>query len=697
MALRMDLVGNPNCGKTTLFNALTGSFQKAGNWPGATVEKFEGRIRAVLCSPEAGLTEAGASCRGCAEGNGGTDGEFALVKLPGIYSLTPYTDEERIACRYLLEKSPDVIINVVDATNLERNLYLTTQLMDLKVPVIIALNMMDLADAQSPGIPGLEKKLRIPVVPISARAGTGLGRLLARAGGLEKSPAAKSPAWCPEELCRSVGLVAERYRLFGLSFRNYPPFLASLRLLENDAPTISALNIPRSFLGTVAEVREKIEKRHDRNFDEMVVDARYDFIRGLISDTEPRSGNAQTFSDKIDRVVLNRFLGIPIFLLVMLCVFGLTFGGGLGGRLNALLSGLFSGRLSSAVSQALTAAGAGNFLISLTVNGILFGVGSVVSFLPWILILFFFLSYLDDCGYLARVAFLFDRAFRRFGLSGGALIPAMLGFGCTVPALMSTRAIKNEKERRVALMVTPFISCSARLPVYVLFTAAFFASRQAAVIFCIYLLGILAAVSSGAVLSRMLGGGGAAPLMLELPPYRLPSLKNILFSVWNRTRQFLIRAGTIIFVSALVVWFLQSFSLNGAIHMTGSAENSILADIGRAITPFFAPLGFGDWRSAVALLTGFIAKELVVSTIGVLHGTAGAGIVQSVRTAFTPLSAFSFMVFTLLYLPCMAAFATLKREMNSWRWTIFTLLFEIGVAWLVSFVIYQGGRLLGFS
>lgn len=699
----MALVGNPSSGKTTLFNALTGSSQRIANFAGATVEKIEGYIQNEFYRACVQNT-----CASCAGGCLVTETKTLLVDLPGVYSLSPCSREERITLDYLIHDKPNVILNIVDITNLERNLYLTTQLLDLQIPIIVVLNLMDVAKAQriQVDIITMAEQLGVTVVTTSAKNGEGFSQLLSEASRVAEQNLLEHTSllrWGTPALRTAVSHVAERYTLFGLSFHDVSPLWASLRILENDENMIASLHIPVSFLHTVSTLRGGIEKKADRSIDEIIVDARYTFIAEVLRETV-HTGlpvGKKTLSEKIDRIVLNRFLGIPLFFLIMLCVFELTFSSNIGGRLNGLLSFLICNQMTSVVSHALHSIGAHWFLTSLVSNGILYGIGSVLSFLPWILILFFCLAFLEDCGYLSRAAFLLDRAFRRFGMSGNSFIPMLLGFGCSVPALMSTRTIRDEKQRRITLMVTPFMSCSARLPIYVLFAAAFFQYNQGVAIFSIYLLGIAVAAVSGAFLNKLMQSGYSAPLVMELPPYRLPTIKSLFLHTWNRAKQFLIKAGTILFLTSLLVWFLQSFSVKNGFHLVSSAQDSALADIGHFISPFFAPLGFGDWKSAVALLTGFIAKESVVSTMGFLHGVSDTGnaaaIAQSIQSAFTPLSAYAFMAFALLYVPCMAAFAVLKREMNSWKWTLATLSFEIGVAWLVSFVIYQGGRLLGLA
>lgn len=680
--MKFALVGNPNCGKTTLFNEITGSTQYVGNWPGVTIEKREGKARKI---PE----------------------DVLIIDLPGIYSLSPYSMEEIIARDYIINEMPDVVINIVDATNIERNFYLTTQLIELGVNVVVAMNMMDAVEAKGDEIDLkiLEESLKVPVVPITASKGKGVKELMERS--LNVAQTAASAASSPplqeihnESIVASIEEIENRI-IPTLESKVQNPSWTSLMLLEGDEKVQDALKVPVASLNQIKVYQENLEKKFDMDIQTIVADSRYRFTTDVTRKAVKKKAQASdlTISDKIDKVVTNRVLAIPLFLAMMFGIFSITFGT-VGSSTIDFVDGLVNDTIATFVLSLLEGAGAAVWLQDLIVGGIIGGLGSMLVFVPQIMILFFFLAILEDTGYMARAAFVMDRLLRKLGLSGKSFIPMLIGFGCTVPAVMSARTLENEKDRRLTIMLVPFMSCGARLPVYALYTAAFFASNQTMVVFSLYLLGIVVAVLSGVLLKKTILKGEVAPFVMELPPYRIPTFKGLMIHMWDRGKGFVKKAGTIIFAAAVVIWFLQYF--NFSFQAVSEPADSILGAIGRAIAPVVAPLGFGDWQSAVALLTGFIAKEAVVSTMGILHGVAEAtesstDLITALQTVFTPLTAYAFMAFSLLYLPCMAAFATIKREMNSWKWTLITVGYSTGIAWLVAFLIFQGGKMMGFN
>ncbi|SDG33543.1 ferrous iron transport protein B [Desulfosporosinus hippei] len=682
MSLKFALVGNPNCGKTTLFNEITGSTQYVANWPGVTIEKREGKAKR--------LKE-----------------DVLIIDLPGIYSLSPYSMEEVIARDYIVNEMPDVVINIVDGTNIERNLYLTTQLIELGVNVIVALNMMDSVDAKGDKIDlaTLESSLNLPVVPITASKGKGVKELLDRALSVAQTAASGHSSPQLQEI-HNKSIIAsieeiESRILPELESEVQNPRWTALKLLEGDEKVQETLKVPVSLLIRLKAYQERLEKNFDMDIETVIADSRYQFTTNVARKVvKKKADNSDlTISDKIDKVVTNRILAIPLFLALMFGIFSITFGT-IGSSTIDFVDVLVNETIADFVLTALEGAGAAVWLQDLIVGGIIGGLGSMLVFVPQIMILFFFLSVLEDTGYMARAAFVMDRLLRKLGLSGKSFIPMLIGFGCTVPAVMSARTLENEKDRRLTIMLVPFMSCGARLPIYALYTAAFFARNQTVVVFSLYILGIIVAILSGILLKKTILKGEVAPFVMELPPYRIPTLKGLMIHMWDRGKGFVKKAGTIIFAAAVIIWFLQYF--NYSFQAVSEPADSMLGSIGGVIAPLFAPLGFGDWQSAVALLTGFIAKEAVVSTMGILHGVAEAtesstDLITALQTVFTPLTAYAFMAFSLLYLPCMAAFATIKREMNSWKWTMITIGYSTGVAWLVAFLIFQIGKLLGFS
>lgn len=669
--IKFALAGNPNSGKTTLFNALTGSNQYVGNWPGVTVEKMEGKSTI-------------------------DEKQITVVDLPGIYSLSPYSMEEIVARNFIVGEHPDAIINIVDATNIERNLYLTAQLLELERPMVIALNFMDEVKRHGDSIDceRLSRELGVPVIPITARAGINLKELLRAAlaqaqAGVTVEPDDLYDDYTHETHHKVGALIHDKAYAVGI-----PAHWASIKLIEGDKLVEEALGLSDWISGQVEVLAAEYEASYDLGDREtLIADSRYRFIQRVVhaAVTKGRPHDALTVSDRIDAIVTNKYLAIPVFLLTMLCMFALTFGP-LGSALSDFVDLLINGYLASFMGLLLTAADVADWVKSLLVDGVLGGVGGVLTFLPQIALLFLFLSILEDSGYMARAAFIMDRLLRRFGLSGKAFIPMLMGFGCSVPAIMGARTMENEKDRRLTIMLIPFMSCSARLPVYGLFTAAFFPKYGGLVVFSLYGIGLLFAVASGILLKRTMFRGMSAAFVLELPPYRLPTLKNCALHVWERVRGFLVKAGTLILAMSVVLWVLQTFGAD--FQMVDDASQSILGHIGNFLAPVFKPLGFGTWQAAVALLTGLIAKEAVVSSMSLFYGFStldgGATIAHALSSTFaTPAAAYAFLVFVLLYVPCVAAVATLYKEMNSLKWTLRSIAWQLGAAYLGAFLVYR--------
>ena len=667
----LAIIGNPNSGKTTLFNRLTGSNQHVGNWPGVTVDRKTGHI--------------------CHRGT-----SLDIVDLPGIYSLSPYTQEEIIAREYVLSEELDGILNIVDAANIERNLYLTLQLIALGLPMVVALGFMD--DVRAQGIEidcnKLSEQLGVPVIPISAKRGENIGQLLDTLAGEMRAPK-RQPAYL-HGVSAAIHRAADLIAPLGLRCVSLPFYAA--KLLEGDQALweqMEKLGMPQSMRGELHAVADAMHSHSNTTDNEMVLaDAMYDYIEEIVraSYQKPRSPKL-TITERIDRVALHRVWALPIFAFFMFLMFWSTFGP-IGSALGDGMSYLIQNLLSPAVRGALTAAGAQGWLIGLLCDGVIGGVGGVLSFLPQIVILFFFLSVLEDTGYLARVAFIMDTLLRRIGLSGKSFVPMLMGFGCTTPAVMAARTMENDADRRMTIMLTPFMSCGAKLPVYALVAGALFKQHQGLVIVSLYVLGILVGVLAGFILKKTVFRDVSSGFVLELPTYRMPSFKGTVLNMWQKAKDFITKAGTIIFLMSVVIWLMQNFTLT--LDVAKSSAESILGVVGTAIAPIFSPLGFGHWQESVALLTGLVAKEAVVSTMSVLYGAAGDSAVLAglLGTVFTPLSGYSFLVFTLLYMPCMSAFATIKREMGGWRWAFGAAAFQTTLAYLVALLIYQVGSLL---
>ena len=669
MSHLIALAGNQNCGKTTLFNALTGSNQHVGNFPGVTVEKKEGSIKKYK--------------------------EAVLVDLPGIYSLSPYTAEEVVTRDFLVKEHPDAIINIVDATNLERNLYLTLQMMELNIPMILALNMMDevRASGNTIHVKKLSERLGIPVIPISASKGEGIADLL---DVVVKTIKQKKPTqkldFCQGEVHRAIHSIAHIIEDHAEA-AGYPTRFAATKLVEGDEPMFKVLDLDMSDIHIIDHIVEQMEENLGTDREAALADMRYTYIEALCAEcvVKHQETREQQRSEKIDRFLTHKYLGIPIFLLIMMTIFWLTFSV-IGAPLQDLLSAWID-RFTAMLSNVLIAADVTPWLHSLIINGVCAGVGSVLSFLPIIVLLFFFLSLLEDSGYMARVAFVMDKLLRKIGLSGRSFVPMLIGFGCSVPAIMATRTLSSDRDRKMTIVLTPFMSCSAKLPIYGMITAAFFPNHAALVMVSLYVLGIVVAILSGLLLKNTIFQGNSVPFVMELPAYRLPDAKSVLLHMWEKGKDFLHKAFTIIFIASIVIWFLQSFDWR--LNMVADSANSILASIGSIIAPAFAPIGFNDWRASTALITGFTAKESVVSTLTILTGASSDAQLSAMLTQmFSPLSAFSFLAFTILYMPCVAAFAASKRELGSMKEALLTAAYQTLVAYLAALVIFQIGSLI---
>lgn len=663
------LVGNQNCGKTTLFNQLTGSNQHVGNFPGVTVDSKMGEIR-------------------------GEKGD-AVVDLPGIYSIRPYTNEEIVTRRFILQEKPDGIINIVDATNIERNLYLTLQLLEMHIPMVVALNMMD--EVRNNGgtidIEKMKETLGVPVIAISAVKNEGIDDLIhAIKETAKKRSYPKVLDFCEKgPVHRCIHAVSHQVEDHAERIGMSPRFVAT-KIVEGDQDIIDRLELSDNELDLMEHSIVEMERDSEMDRNAALADMRYTFIEKVCEQAviKCKESKEHRRSVRIDSVLTHKYLAIPVFLIIMLLVFWLTFGV-IGSALSDLL-GMGIDALTGVTETALAYYGINPVVQSLVIDGVFAGVGSVLSFLPIILVLFFFLSILEDSGYMARIAFVMDRPFRKIGLSGKSFVSMLIGFGCSVPAVMSTRTLSSERDKKMTIMLIPFISCSAKIPIYALFTAAFFQEYQALVMMGIYVLGILVGLVCALILKKTLFHGKPMPFVMELPNYRFPSAKSVVLLMWDKAKDFIQKAFTVIFLATLIIWFLQTFDTR--LNVVTDSADSLLAVIGKLIAPVFTPLGFDDWRVATALISGFTAKEAVVSTLSVLTGTSMADLGENLGTIFTPLTAVSFLVFTLLYTPCVAAVATIRREMNSVWKTIGIVMMQCGVAWIVACAVYQVCSLL---
>ena len=658
------LAGNQNCGKTTLFNALTGSNQHVGNFPGVTVDQKSGEVREHK--------------------------ECTVVDLPGIYSLRTYTQEEIVTRDYILNQKPDGIINIVDATNIERNLYLTLQLLELRVPMVLALNMMDevRANGGTIDVQKLSDDLGIPVVPITAAKGEGVSELMDRAVETAKNRvlpkvydfcAANSPVHrCVHAVVHLIEDHAERLGL--------PPRFCATKLIEGDRDMADRLVLDQNERELLEHCIVQMETENGLDRNASLADMRYTFIEQATADAVVKCHESKEHKRSVawDRVLTGKYTALPVFFGVMLLIFWLTFDV-IGQGLSDLLA-LGIDYVTAGVDGALTAYGINPVVHSLIIDGIFAGVGSVLSFLPIIVTLFFFLSILEDTGYMARVAFVMDKLLRKIGLSGRSIVPLLIGFGCSVPAIMATRTVSSDRDRKMTILLTPYMSCSAKIPIYGFFTAAFFTDHKALVMISLYVLGIVVGILAALVMKGTAFRGKPVPFVMELPNYRMPSAKSVGLLLWEKAKDFLQRAFTVIFLATVVIWFLQSFDTR--LNVVTDSADSLLALIGQWLAVLFRPLGFGDWRCATALISGFIAKESVVSTLQVLLGNA------AITSLFTTRSAISFLVFTLLYTPCIAAVATIRRELGSRIKTVGVVLLQCVVAWLAAYIAYAVGGLL---
>jgi ferrous iron transport protein B len=662
------LAGNQNSGKTTLFNALTGSNQRVGNFPGVTVEQKIGKIKGTR--------------------------DHQVVDLPGIYSIRPYTGEEMVTRDFIINSKPEGIINIVDATNIERNLYLTLQLLELRIPMVVALNMMDEVRANGGCIEvkELSESLGVPVVPISAVKNEGVSELVNQAVNAAKNKIYPTVLdFCPEgpvhRCIHSVAhLIEDHAQRAGISAR-----FCATKLIEGDEPIASLLELDTNEVELIEHSIIEMENETGLDRNEALADMRYTFIEKVVSEAVTKCEMSREYkrSLSMDKVLTGKYTALPLFLGIMFLIFWLTFGV-IGSALSDWLS-LGIDWLTALTDRALTAYGINEVIHSLIIDGIFAGIGGVLSFLPIIVVLFFFLSILEDTGYMARVAFVMDKLLRKIGLSGRSFVPMLIGFGCSVPAVMATRTLASERDRKLTILLTPYMSCSAKIPIYAVFSAAFFPDHQALVMIGLYVSGIILAILIALLLKGTAFKGQPVPFVMELPNYRLPSVKSVALLLWEKARDFLQRAFTIIFLATVIIWFLQSFDTR--LNLVNDSADSLLAAIGQFIAPVFRPAGFGDWRVATGLITGLTAKEAVVSTLSVLLSTSAADLSAALASLFTPLAAVSFLLFTLLYTPCAAAVATINKELKSRLATLGVVVMQCAVAWIVAVAVFQIGRL----
>ena len=680
MAIKIALAGNPNCGKTTMFNALTGANQYVGNWPGVTVEKKEGKLKSKK-----------------------TKEEVIVTDLPGIYSMSPYTLEEVVSRDYVLKENPDVIIDLVDATNIERNLYLTTQLIETGVPVVIALNMADLLAKRGIKIDvkRLSMLLDCPIIETSALKGEGLDKLIDEAVKVAK----KSEIDLPKDIFSEEleGAVAEVKSVLPSSVSEEKKRWYAVKFLENDSKVVESMKLSGAAAQTVEAQRKALEKKHDDDMESIVTDERYKFIQKIVSTTVQKGKEKLTTSDKIDRIVTNRFLGIPIFMLVMWIVYYVSVTT-VGTFVTDWTNDIFVVAIQDAATSALSAIGAGDMVMGLVVDGIIGGLGAVLGFVPQMAILFLFLSILEDCGYMVRIAFVMDRVFRHFGLSGKSFIPLLISSGCGIPGIMASKTIEQDNDRRLTIMTATFIPCGAKLPVIALMggvisgeVAGYQESSFIAPL--MYFIGIVAVLVAAIILKKTKPfSGKPAPFVMELPQYHIPQAKTVLLHVWERLKGFIIKAGTILFLACVVMWFLGGFGfVDGSFGMVEDSADSLMAMIGGVIAPLFAPLGFGEWQPVAASISGFTAKEAIVSTMGVLANVSGdtedaVNVAAGVASWFpSSIAAFTFLMFNLLDSPCLAAIATMAQQMQSRKWFWFAIFFQNIFAYIVCLCVYQIG------
>lgn len=665
--MNFALIGNQNCGKTTLFNQLTGSNQHVGNFPGVTVDRKDGIIIGHK--------------------------DCSVTDLPGIYSLSPYTNEEIVTRDFLLNNNIDCIINIIDATNIERNLYLTLQLIELQIPMVIALNMMD--EMKENGgtvlVKEFSRRIGVPCIPISASKNEGIGELvdtLIQTARLKQKPQVLD--FCSGAIHRCIHgisiMIEDHAQNAGLPER----FVAS-KLVEGDDLLAKQLRLSQNEIELIEHSVSEMETECDTDREAAMADMRYNFIEQLCAKTVIRCHESKEYlrSVKIDSILTHKYLAIPTFIIIMGLIFYLTFGpiGSYLSDMFALVIDMITGNIASMLADF----GLNPVVYSLVVDGIFAGVSSVLSFMPVIVVLFFFLSILEDSGYMARVAFIMDKPLRQLGLSGKSFVPMLIGFGCSVPAIMSTRTLSSERDRKMTILLTPFMSCTAKVPIYSVFTMAFFSRSAAQIMILLYVTGIFIGILVAAIMNKTVYKGSPIPFVMELPNYRFPSAKSVLLLMWEKAKDFMTKAFTIIFLASIIIWFLQSFDLR--LNLVEDSSHSILAMVGHLISFIFIPLGFGDWRAATALITGFTAKEAVVSTLAVLMKTSAEELPMVLSSLFTPLSAYSFLLFTLLYTPCVAAIAACKREMGL-KNTIMMIISQCSIAWIVAYLFYQIGSIL---
>ena len=658
MAIKIALAGNPNCGKTTLFNALTGSNQFVGNWPGVTVEKKEGKLKGHK--------------------------DVVIMDLPGIYSLSPYTLEEVVARNYLITERPDAILNIVDGTNIERNLYLSMQLMELGIPMVIALNMMDevRVNGGSVRINAIEELLGVPVIPISAAKGEGIEELVSHAIHVAKyQEKPQISDFCSKDsavhrcIHGIMSLISDHADKAG-----YPERFAASKVVEGDSLVLKHLELEQNEKEMIEHIIVQMEEECGMDRASAIADMRFAYIEDVCKNTvvKPRESKERIRSQKIDKLLTGKYTGIPMFIAIMGLVFYLTFnviGAALSNVLDILITFVTNG-----VDNLLTAMNVNSVLHALIIDGIFNGVGSVLSFLPIIVTLFFFLSILEDSGYMARVAFIMDKLLRKLGLSGRSIVPMLIGFGCSVPGVMASRTLSSERDRRMTVLLTPFMSCSAKVPIYAFFSAAFFPHYAALVMIGMYFIGIIVGIIMAFIFKKTLFKGEPVPFVMELPNYRMPGAKNVVHLLWEKAKDFLQKAFSIIFIATILIWFMQNFDIR--LNVVADSRQSILAVLAGMITPLFKPLGFGDWRLVTAILTGVMAKESVVSTISILFGST----IEMV-SVISAAGAMSFLVFCLLYTPCVAAIASVKKELGG-KWAAYVVVIQCVVAWIAALITY---------
>lgn len=663
---KVALIGNPNSGKTTLFNSLTGSYQYVGNWPGVTVGRKEGRVKNI-------------------------SKEVDLVDLPGVYSLSPYSPEEIVTRDYILNESPDLVINIIDATNLERNLYLTTQLLELDIRVIMAVNMTDLLERKGHKIDynALESELGVKIVPVSAGKNRGIDCLLKLISDeLEsKKNIRVAKSIYSSEVENALSAIEEIMSCGNKYISN--TYFNNIKIFEDDPLLIYKSNFSPEKAKKVSEIRGKVSKLYEKDEDMIIADERYAYICELCEKVIKYTKKVKklSFSNKLDKVVTGKYTAVPCFLLMILSVFYVTFGP-IGSTLKTWCEKFINTNMYSTVERILNYLGASEWSKSLALDAVICGVGSVISFLPQVVLLFTLLSLLEDCGYMSRAAFIMDKPLRKIGLSGRAFVPLIMGFGCSVPAVLGTKILESKKDKNLTIFLIPFMSCSAKMPVYLLFASIFFAKYQTLVIFSLYVLGVAVAVLTAFMFKETLFKGEASPFIMEMPEYKIPSPKNVWMNVWDKSKDFIERAGTVILVATVVVWFLQSFDFS--LHMVSDSSESILAVLGNFVAPAFKICGFGDWRACVALLTGVMAKESIVSSLAVLYAGGSVASLSSVLpSVFSVQSAISFLIFALLYTPCVAALSAINKEFESRKLMFVSVIYQFFIAYVLSALTFQ--------